>query len=107
MPSKRLTIWREAGRRNSPSCCKEALLWLCVADPAVITTVSKINHQSDDQPNNEAGPVHPPELVHHVAVEQDSKNWHDRHPWCTEGARLIGISATEKHYGDAHNHEGQ
>src|SRR6266704_5898656 len=107
MPSKRLTIWREAGRRTSTASCKEVLPWLRVADPAVITAVSEINHQADHQPDDEPGPVHPPELVHHVAVEQDSKNWYDRHPWCTEGARLIGVGVAQNHDGDAYNHEGQ
>ena len=40
---------------------------------AVMAAVGEVNHQADDQPDDQAGPVHPAELVHHVAVEEDAR----------------------------------
>src|SRR4029077_18859817 len=75
MQAKRLTVGLRAESWINSAHGKKVLLLRRVTDATVVAAVSEINYQSDDQPNDEAGPVHPPELVHHVAVEQDSKHW--------------------------------
>src|SRR5258708_40044062 len=80
MQRKRLIIGRQANLDASPARSKQVLLWLGVADAAVVTAVSEINHQSDRQPDEQTGPVDPGEFVHHVAVEEDAENRHDRKP---------------------------
>src|SRR6266576_6313889 len=83
-----------------PACCKEVLLRLPVADAAVVTAVSEINHQSNHQPDDQASPVYPAEFVHHVPVEQDAENRDDRNPGGTERPRLTGIRAAQDHNRD-------
>src|SRR5882762_3745825 len=45
---------------------------------AVITAVREVNDEANHEPDDEARPVDPSELVHHVPIEGDSK---DRNDW--------------------------
>src|SRR5271165_3051336 len=83
------------------------LLLFQALHPAVMPAVSEVNHQPYDQPHNQPGPVHPAQLVHHVAVEQDA---HDRNEWYprrAERAVLCGVLVPQNHDCDAHDDERQ
>ena len=49
----------------------------------------------------------PSELDHHVAVEEDAEDGHQRHPWRAEGARLVGVGVAQDEDGDADDDEGE
>src|ERR1700687_4823510 len=78
-----------------------------VADFAVVPAITEINQQSNDQPGNQASPIDPSELVHHVAVADDSQDRHEREPGRTEGSRLPWIGAPNNHHRDAHDAKGK
>src|SRR5208337_5599038 len=75
--------------------------------PAVFLAVSEVHEQSDYQPDNQAGPVDPSQLVHHVAVGDHAEDRHERYPRRPEGPRLAGIGAPQHHHRNRHDHKRQ
>src|SRR6266404_4012949 len=84
-----------------------------VANPAVLYTVGEIHDQPDNQPDDQACPVYPTQLVHHVAVEQNAKKRHHRqpaaheNPGCAERPRLIGTLDSQHSDSNTNHNEGQ
>src|SRR5438105_6256095 len=76
-------------------------------DLAVMAPIGEVNHQADKQPNNQPSPVHPAQLVHHVAVGNDAENRYQWHPGSPKRPGLIGISAAQHHHGNGDDHEGK
>src|SRR5439155_1831341 len=58
---------------------------------AMVTTVSEVDHQADGQPDDESCPVDPSQLVHHVAVGENSYNRHKCHPGHAECPSLSWV----------------
>src|SRR5215469_11107942 len=79
----RLSRWLQSSDLTYPS--------LGVAYAAVIFAIGKVDDQTNNQPYNQAGPVDPPQFVHHVAIEGDAKNRHQRHQRGAERSRLARI----------------
>jgi hypothetical protein len=71
----------------------------------MVSTVSEIDYQADQQPNNEPGPIHPAKLVHHVSIKQDAKDWHYRDPRGPEWARLFRIFVAQHKNCNTNNYE--
>src|SRR5882757_2591179 len=86
---------------------RDELLDSRAAHTAVITAVGEIDDQANRQPDDQARPVDPAKLVHHVAIENDAENWHQGNPGRAERPRLLGIGATQDHDGDTHHYECQ
>jgi len=40
--------------------------------------IDEVDDHADGEPDNETGPIHPAELVHHIAVEQDAERGDER-----------------------------
>ena len=78
-----------------------------VLQSAVFTAVGEIDNQADNKPNDKPRPINPSELVHHVAVEEDSQKRHKRTQWRAERPRLSGIGSAQHHDGDANDDESQ
>src|ERR1700687_5052477 len=64
---------------------------------AVITVVGEVDDQSDDQPDNQARPVDPAQLVHHIAIKEDAENRHQRNPRRAKRPGLLWIGAAQDH----------
>jgi hypothetical protein len=45
---------------------------IVLLNAAVMSAVTKINHQPDNQPDNQSRPIDPTEFVHHVTVEENA-----------------------------------
>src|ERR1700683_3873711 len=60
-------------------------------NPAVMSAVTKINHQPDNQPDNQSRPIDPAEFVHHVTVENNPKYRNQRNPRRTKWTQLHRI----------------
>ena len=84
--SRPTTNRRTIRRSDRPESLHRAAVVLL--DAAVVAAVGEIDHQPDDQPDDQPRPVDPAELVHHVAVEEDAQDGHERHPRRAERARL-------------------
>src|SRR5664280_3391011 len=48
---------------------------------ALMPAVTEVHNEANDQPHDQARPLDPPELVHHVSVEGDAANRNQRHTW--------------------------
>src|SRR5215813_6910340 len=68
-----------AQRKTRPALPGLLFAQLRVAHSAMVAAVGKVDDQSDHKPDDQTRPVHPPKLVHHVAVEPDPQNRHKRH----------------------------
>src|SRR5437899_13016302 len=73
----------------------------------MLSTISEINHQTDDQPGDQPRPVDPPQLVHHIAVYHDSEDRHHGHPGRAERTRLAGIDTAQHKDRYAHDDKRQ
>src|SRR6267378_2012156 len=94
-------------RGYAETLSRDELLDSRAAHTAVITAIGEINDQANRQPNDQARPVDPAKLVHHVAIENDAENRYQRNPRRTERPRLLGIGAAQDHDGDTHHYECQ
>jgi hypothetical protein len=74
---------------------------------AVIAAIAEIHKETKHQPDDQPGPVHPPELVNHVTVECDPKQQDCRYARRTEGTGLRGIGVSQYDYTRADDHEGE
>ena len=73
----------------------------------MMTTISKVHTQSDGEPNNQPSPIDPAKFVHHVAIEQNPQNWHQRHPRSAKWPWLTWIRAPQHKHCNAHDDEGK
>src|SRR6185437_4517563 len=58
---------------------------------AVMTAVGEIHNQSDNEPADQSSPIDPSELVHHVAIKNNSQRGNNRHPWSAKRTGLLRI----------------
>ena len=77
MPLRGLLPWRAGGRFQG--------------ETAVVPAVTEVHDEANHQPHDQPQPVNPPQLVHHVSVEANAQNWHQRHPWGPKWPRMSGV----------------
>src|SRR4051812_32333040 len=73
----------------------------------MFAAVGKVDNKSYRQPDDQARPIYPAELVHHVAIEHDTQDGHHWNPRRTEGSWLARIGAPQCHHRDADNNESE
>src|SRR5437870_11848542 len=90
---------RDAVRRN--------LVRSMTGHHAMPPAVSKINHESDQQPDDQSIPVLSREREHQEQASENSQDWNQRNKRRAEGTVRVGICPAHDHHSAANDHEGE
>src|ERR1039458_5358342 len=100
------TTAQMSGSRMEPKSAQSAP-GIVFRQVAMVPAVTEVHDEADDQPHDQAQPVDPPQLVHHVGVEADAEKRNQWHPWGPKRPGLARVCLAEDHCGYGYDYARQ